>query len=702
MQSVTKSSNRDFAAGVRGMRVGAALALLLTMGCSDGADMAGLVGGSALQTAVSTSESSTSADPYALAAYVEVLRGNRQTGTAGQPLGDVLRVRVNNGRGHPMPNTPVTWTVTRGGGTLTPVQTTTDSYGITEVTWKLGSSPGMQYAKAVSGPATGWFEATSVEGSVSRIPATVTTLRADSSRDDRIYVHFTEVDDGMGRPASYTVRYHVSPIGSNWGSATDVTQGSCRSLGGSSIGAVRHCYISGLSKGTTYDVQMVAWRTDQYNARVTSRPSNVVTQTAGGGASTQGSLSISPRSLNLTQGATGQLSVTARDGGGSTLTNVGVSWSSSNSGVASVDGSGRVTARQPGSAVISASAGCCSTDRVTVTVDASGSMTMSLTPSSTSITVGQSIGLSATVRDGNGNTVSRTIQWSTSNGGVATVGSDGVVRGQSTGSASITASTDGASATANITVVSGQTTNSPGRWPNEPSDFTLTVDENFGTRHLTTQPAGRWDWSSLGYSTSSIQLVPGEDGSALRWIYAAGRRAGDSPGRADISSTAKQFNSYYIGVNVRWSQPWASHSSGANKILYWGSMETRESTGWGPTQYYLNRRGNLIDLTLQYSQAAGQTNVPWSETQRVASTRVDDGRWHRVEMRIDGNGAGQSTCRARIWVDGILNVDVGGLTCSNERTRFYGVNLDPVWGGAGEAKPYTDYMEIDHLRVSGR
>ena len=242
-----------------------------------------------------------------------------------------------------------------------------------------------------------------------------------------------------------------------------------------------------------------------------------------------------------------------------------------------------------------------------------------------------------------------------------------------------------------------------GAWPNEPPGNVVVADEPFVERLLSPQPGGRWEWGNGAETTSAMSIEPtASGGTAMRWSWPEGKRGGDSPGRAVITSTAMQFHSYYVGVLVRWSVPWTAHTSGANKILYWGSMEARETLGWGPTQYYLNRRGNVIDLTLQHAQANGQSNIPASSAARVASTRVDDGQWHRIELLVDGNDAGAANCRARVWVDGVLNFDVGGLVCTNDRSRFYGINLDPIWGGIGEEKPQAEWLEMDHVRVSGR
>ena len=76
---------------------------------------------------------------------------------------------------------------------------------------------------------------------------------------DSVTLAFTEVDDGTGRSARYDFRYSVAPI--SWGSALPVTRGSCATpVPGTRIGAHRSCTVVGLTPGTSYQFQVVAFR----------------------------------------------------------------------------------------------------------------------------------------------------------------------------------------------------------------------------------------------------------------------------------------------------------------------------------------------------------------------------------------------------------------------------------------------------------
>jgi trimeric autotransporter adhesin len=164
------------------------------------------------------------------------------------------------------------------------------------------------------------------------------------------------------------------------------------------------------------------------------------------------SVTVSPTTLSLVVGQTGQLTATPRDAGGTALTGRGVSWSTSAPGVATVSTSGVVTGVGAGSATITATSEG-QTATATVTVALAPVATVSVSPSAPSVGVGQSVQLSATLRDAAGNLLTgRTVSWSTSAAGVAAVSASGVVTGQGVGTATITATSEGQTGTAAVTV----------------------------------------------------------------------------------------------------------------------------------------------------------------------------------------------------------------------------------------------------------
>src|SRR5438477_12875 len=161
---------------------------------------------------------------------------------------------------------------------------------------------------------------------------------------------------------------------------------------------------------------------------------------------------VATGSANRQTGQTVQRTATARDASGNVLSGRVMTWSSSSSSVASVNGSGLVTGAGAGSATITAtSEGQSGTSGVTVTFVPVASVTVN--PASASVQVGQTVQLSATPRDANGNALpGRTVTWASTNTTVATVNGQGLVTTKVVGSATITATSEGQTGTAAITV----------------------------------------------------------------------------------------------------------------------------------------------------------------------------------------------------------------------------------------------------------
>src|SRR5204863_8306018 len=88
-----------------------------------------------------------------------------------------------------------------------------------------------------------------------------------------------------------------------------------------------------------------------------------------------------------------------------------------------------------------------------ITVAGAPVASVTVTPPSASVPAGQTVQLTATLKDANGNVLTgRTVTWASNNTTVATVNSNGLVTTKVAGSATITATSEGQSGTAAITV----------------------------------------------------------------------------------------------------------------------------------------------------------------------------------------------------------------------------------------------------------
>ncbi|HEV8217510.1 MAG TPA: Ig-like domain-containing protein [Gemmatimonadaceae bacterium] len=164
------------------------------------------------------------------------------------------------------------------------------------------------------------------------------------------------------------------------------------------------------------------------------------------------SVIVRPNHIDASTGAKTQLTAVAYDGGQNPLTDRAIIWSSSNTGVATVDPDGLVTATGPGTASITATAEG-KNDVATITVTQAPVASVAVTPNPLSMSVGQTTGLTALLRDDAGNLLSgRPVEWSSSNTGVATISSSGSLTAVAAGTTTITATSEGKSGTAIITV----------------------------------------------------------------------------------------------------------------------------------------------------------------------------------------------------------------------------------------------------------
>jgi uncharacterized protein YjdB len=165
-------------------------------------------------------------------------------------------------------------------------------------------------------------------------------------------------------------------------------------------------------------------------------------------------VAVLPTSATASVGSTVQFVAIPLDSTGTALGGRVITWASSNSSVASVDGSGLATGVSAGSATITAtSEGHSGSAAFTVSAVTVPVAAVTVSPASASVTAGQTVQLTATPKDANGNTLTgRTITWTSGNTSVATVSSSGLVSGVAAGSATITATSEGKSGTSAITV----------------------------------------------------------------------------------------------------------------------------------------------------------------------------------------------------------------------------------------------------------
>lgn len=399
------------------------------------------------------------------------------------------------------------------------------------------------------------------------------------------------------------------------------------------------------------------------------------------------SVSVAPSAATVEAGLTQQLTATTRDANGNILTGRVVTWTSSATGVATINGSGLLSALTAGSTTATAtSEGRSGTATVTVVV--SPVATVTVTPASASLNVAGTQQLTATPRSASGVALAgRVITWSSGNPVAAIVSGSGLVTAAAPGSATITATSEGRSGTSAITV------NAPlpaGTWPNEPSGFNTVTDYGFGD--VLPNPGPYVAVGSSGWQIHNPQSSNGfaervSDASSPRsasfvgqWNYPVGYSGGGEP--ANLWHDVNGGNEIYIAFYWKPSSPFQSHSSGINKMCF-------QFFDAGGAIYMAWMNTNRIRLTTELTSESYRNLEP-----NVTQTNVTGGNWYLIEWYMN-----RSTGNVKWWVNGTLN---GNYTVSFPGPSFGEFQFAPTWGGVGGSKSTNDWYRYDDIHISKR
>jgi len=219
---------------------------------------------------------------------------------------------------------------------------------------------------------------------------------------------------------------------------------------------------------------------------------------------------VAPTSASIAVDGTQQLTASLIP---SNATIQNVSWSSSNTSIATVNSSGLITGVASGSATITVTTEDGGfTDECSITVTTSTILVTGVTvaPTSASIAVGGTQQLTASLIPSNA--TNQNVSWSSSNTSVATVNSSGLVTGVASGSATITVTTEdgGLSATSTVTV----TTNSGSDYWQEGTGGIFYDGGNVGVG--TSNPEGGLHIATDTYSGLVLQRIANSTYSLYR------------------------------------------------------------------------------------------------------------------------------------------------------------------------------------------
>ncbi len=372
-------------------------------------------------------------------------------------------------------------------------------------------------------------------------------------------------------------------------------------------------------------------------------------------------LDLSPKSLTLMTNQTTKFTVVALTSTGDT-TNVAVSWSVTGGTITdSTSNNGQHYGKykapgQTGQYKVRATGGGTS-DSSTVTVAPVPVASVVVAPATASVSVGQTTQLTATPLDSTGAPLTgRAVTWASDNAGVATVSGGGLVSGVAAGSANITATIEGKSGTAVVTVSTGS-----GSSPWMVMDFSQYPNTAALLADVGGNSAYRWDQSraaNQGQVVLDPTVVYGALPQSMRYDFpvvgAVCQDYGIRPGGLRFPGWVNA-QEMWVEVVAMFSTNFATDAGvgGCNsdyKFVFLGTnpggrYEVKSGTYGIPGYFSTNYPSGIQD----------------TYTFQIGS--VWDGQWHvyRMHAKNSSNPGVSADAAWQVWVDGVKHVDVANV-----------------------------------------
>jgi surface antigen len=411
--------------------------------------------------------------------------------------------------------------------------------------------------------------------------------------------------------------------------------------------------------------------------------------------SEMGSMTVTLADSTLKVGQNTQATVTRYEGLSGTPPSTKVDWSSSDASVATVSDSGLVAAISPGSVVITGTShsytasapltviltdsppGTDSTatpppdsttppppDSTPPPPDSTSPpppppppapasvASVTIAPQSSTLEIGQTQLLTVTVRDSTGNILTgRTVSWASSAAIVAAVDLGGLVTGLLAGTTTISATADGVTGSASVTVVA-PVVPPPGSQPEPGLGDVVLFQDNFDLRS---------DFSGYG-TRGALSLVAGRGalGKAARFSYSP--TSNDNLIEKAFAASGDIYVRYWYRITPSGATPYAGRTgSGLKWFMAWRAVAARYTCGTSTL--------NVASTTPGYPSADWEfgchdnssASMPNPFGQNIAKTprfnTTNDGNWHEYTLHIVTGSGGYE----QIWIDGVKVMDTYGL-----------------------------------------
>ena len=405
---------------------------------------------------------------------------------------------------------------------------------------------------------------------------------------------------------------------------------------------------------------------------------------------------------SLTVGQTTQATAILRDASNNQLTGRVVSWSSSNTAVATVNGSGVVSAVAAGSAqIIGTSEGQNGSASLTVTAAAVPVASVSVSLASGSLNPGQTTQATATTRDANNNVLTgRSVTWASSNPSAATVSTSGVVTAVAVGTAQIIATSETKSGSATLTVAAAPpapvasvtvTLAASSRTPGQTTQATATLrdannnvltgrsiiwsSDNPGVATVT--PSGLVTAIAVG-SAAIIASCEGQTGNAtltVTVVPVATVSVSLASGMLKPSQTTQATatlrdanNNVLTGRSITWSS-----SDDALATVDQSGLVTAVAVGSVQIKATSEGKNGTAPLTIQDQSGSGSFNEPGGMTlisERAFNALNEDPLWTDENPAIIATDATAPASPSKVWRGNYPTGFVGGSGPANSWLEY--------------------------------
>jgi uncharacterized protein YjdB len=389
-------------------------------------------------------------------------------------------------------------------------------------------------------------------------------------------------------------------------------------------------------------------------------------------------VALTPATATLQTGQSIALQAVARDSNGAVVPGTGYTWSSSAPTIASVDAAGMVRSLAVGKVTVTATASTGAAAQAQVDVQAVPIASLSVSPTSFALAPGQNSQAIAVAKDASGNALTgRVVTWTSSNPVVANVSPLGVVFALADGSATITASAEGKTASASVavkTVVTAPPTGGTATvlasssfesgalspftypWDQYPNDLTVVSDPTGGGHGKVVRTHYVRDDLSQGYDRNRGLMYEKGDGIGMG-------------------------QTLFFRGDLNLGAPKAGSESGQRKLLYW-----QPDPGSPPIWSVLGLYGYSMFVSAGYPDAAGVGTF-----QKTQITTLQPGRWYHIEYQVTLNSSfSASDGVIRLWVDGALLFEKTNMRWS-----------DPTWTSAPSAMRLRYFLVGDQVNFDG-